>query len=133
MLTKVIKHLNGEFTAIDELGRNVYITESISFIFEVIVHPETNSVRYRPVTYSEPEILKQVELFLLDKPYDKELLSRLVIRYGWMDKRLNKLSFLDMETFIKRIRDRELGTSTDRRKLTDLCKQLSLSNKLVKK
>ena len=37
MLRNVVRHNGGNFTAFDETGRRVFIVESISFIFEVIV------------------------------------------------------------------------------------------------
>ena len=46
MLRNVVRHNGGNFTAIDETGRRVFIVESISFIFEVIVDKEMNTVRY---------------------------------------------------------------------------------------
>lgn len=133
---KQVTHDWGMFRAIDEMGRKVSITESIAFIFEVRVAKDDTWVDYSPVDFRQTEILEEIENYLRGVSYDTDVIDTIVIRYGWMDKRLNKLSFIPLTTFMETIRgmykDR-LPTATDQRKLTAVCKQLSLSLKAVKK
>ena len=132
MLRNVLRHQGGNFSAIDETGRRVFIVESISFIFEVIVDEEMNTVRYRPVNYKDVKVLTAIDNYLRGVRHNKAIIERLVIRYGWMDRRLSNLSFVNLTDFMKNIRQGD-GTSTDQRKLQELCKQLSLSMKNVLK
>ena len=119
-----VNYDRGLFTALDETKRKVYITESISFIFTVKATKKT--VRYTPVTYKDPEILSEVEAYLKNNEYNPEVLKSLVIRFGWMDKCLNKLEFIGLEDLISKIRSKD-ATPTQIRKLTAICKQLSIS------
>ena len=132
MLRNVVRHNGGNFTAFDETGRRVFIVESISFIFSVEVDPEMKTVKYRPVNYKDVKTLTAIDNFLCGRRHNKAIVERLVIRYGWMDKRLNNLSFVNLTDFMSKIRQGE-ATSTDTRKLQELCKQLSLSLKSVAK
>lgn len=125
-----VHNLNGIFTAIDELGRSVTIIESISFIYKVDVNPDDDRVTYRPVKYTTPKILKEVENFLTGKKYDATITDAIVIRFGWMDKRLNKLSFIGLSDLMAKGKEM---SSTERRKVGAICKQLSISMKLLKK
>lgn len=124
----------GIFTATDETGRKVVIPESISFVFRTVVSGtgKRQKVTYEPIDFRNPEILEEVVNYLIGISYDEELIDSLVIRFGWMDKRLNKLSFINLTDWMSKIRSKK-ATSSERRKLTDLCKQLSLSQKVVLK
>lgn len=130
MLRSVVRHLDGTFTATDEMGRRVLIIESISFLFNVQADENGKSVNYKPIDYHSPKVLGQVERFLTGKKFNKEIISSIVVRFGWMDKRLNKLSFLSLIDLMKLIRESE-ADKTQQRKLVEICKQLSLSMKHV--
>ena len=91
-----------------------------------------NTVRYRPVNYKDVKVLTAIDNYLRGVRHDKAIIERLVIRYGWMDRRLSNLSFVNLTDFMKNIRQGD-STSTDQRKLQELCKQLSLSMKVVVK
>lgn len=119
-----VNYDRGLFTALDETKRKIYITESISFIFTVKATKKT--ARYTPVTYKDPEILSEVEAYLKNNEYNPEVLKSIVIRFGWMDKRLNKLEFIGLEDLVSKIRSKD-ATPTQIRKLTAICKQLSIS------
>lgn len=125
MFKSVIQN-QGSFNAIDESGRKVTIIESISFIFLVKPDEDQKYVLYSPVTYSKPQILAEVDHFLRGQQYNEEIVASIVIRYGWMDKRLNKLSFISLQDLM--LKGKEM-TATDRRKVGAICKQLSISTK----
>lgn len=132
MLRNVMKHHGGSFSAVDESGRRVFITESISFIFEVTVNTEMNTVSYRPVNYKDVKLLTQIDRYLRGQRYNKDVVDRLVIRFGWMDRRLNKLSFMSLTELMSKVRSNEADASQER-KVQELCKQLSLSLKAILK
>ncbi len=125
MFKQVIQN-RGSFSAIDESGRKVMIIESISFIFQVIPDEDGTKVTYSPITYSKPKILVEVERFLRGQKYNEEIVNSIVIRFGWMDKRLNKLSFIGLKDLLAKGKEM---SSTDRRKVGAICKQLSMSTK----
>lgn len=131
-MLKQVRKIHGIFTATDELGRRVRIIESISFIFSVDVDQDDQRVIYRPVTYHQAEVLDEIVKYLRGKPCNVEMISNVVIRFGWMDKRLNKLSFMSLTDLMTKIRTKE-ADNTQIRKLTDICKQLSLTQKVVLK
>lgn len=131
-MLKQVRKIHGIFTATDELNRSVRIVESISFIFSVEVDREDQRVIYRPVTYREAEILDEVVKYLRGKPCNVDMIQNIVIRFGWMDKRLNKLSFMGLTDLMTKIRTKK-ADNTQIRKLTDICKQLSLSQKVILK
>lgn len=124
----------GIFTAIDEMGRKVIIPESISFVFMAVVSGKgkRQTVTFEPIDFRKAEILEEVVNYLCGREYDGSLIESIVIRFGWMDKRLNKLSFINIKDWMNKIRTKE-ATLSERRKLVDLCKQLSLSQKNVLK
>lgn len=124
----------GIFTANDETGRKVIIPESISFVFKAVVSGKgkRQTVTFEPIDFRRADILEEVVNFLCGREYDGEIIETIVIRFGWMDKRLNKLSFINITDWMSKIRAKE-ATSSERRKLVDLCKQLSLSQKYVLK
>lgn len=123
---KKVTFNQGSFSAIDESGRKVSIIESISFIFLVQPNEEENRVIYSPVTYSKPAILAEVERFLRNQSYNPEIIDAIAIRFGWMDKRLNKLSFIGLKDLMSKGKDM---SATERRKVGAICKQLSISTK----
>lgn len=123
-----VKYENGLFTAKDEMGRTIYIHESISFIYRAAINDE--AVRHIPVTYHDTAYLQQLENYLLGKAYDPDVISHMNIRYGWLDKRLEKTEFINIKDFMDKFRNKT-ATSKDRSKLTAICKQLSISKKDV--
>ena len=123
-----VKLDNGVFTAIDEMGRNIVVIEHIAFIYTTHVSEETGTVMHTPVTYKEYKILAEIERYLKGKKYKRDLLKSVTIRYGWLDKRLEKTEFINLEDFVQRFRNRT-QSPTDKSKLTAVCKQLSISKK----
>ena len=123
-----VKLDKGIFTAKDEMGRDITIIEHISFIYTTQVLEETGVVMHKPVTYKEHKILAEIEKFLKGKKYKSEVLDTVTVRYGWLDKRLEKTEFVNSADFLQRFRDRT-QTPTDKSKLMAVCKQLSISKK----
>ena len=70
--------------------------------------------------------LNDISDYLKIKDYDKDIINSIVVRCGWMDKNLNSLQFIPLTDLIKRIRSGE-ASSKEKRKLQEICKQLSLS------
>lgn len=123
-----VKLENGIFTAKDELGRNITIVEHISFIYTTKVLEETGVVMHKPVTYKDHKVLAEIEKFLKGKRFNVETLESITIRYGWLDKRLEKTEFVNITDFIQRFRNKS-QSPTDKSKLMAVCKQLSISKK----
>lgn len=126
MFRNVVKH-TAHFTAKDETGRSVIIHESISFLFLVEV-VNTTQVVFKPITYKNPEILAEIEKMILGLKYNEEIISKVVVRFGWMDKRLNKLSFMNLDDVIKQQNLKDVN-KTLKAKFAAICKQLSISRK----
>lgn len=117
------------FTAIDESGRNVIIYDSISFLFQVeVLNPHT--VVYKPVTFKNGDVLREVESYILGKEHDPEVISSIVVRFGWMDKRLNKLSFMNLTDVMVKRTDKNVN-KTIKSKFVAICKYLSISMKNI--
>lgn len=130
-MLKNVKRVNGVFEAIDEMGRYVYIAESISFLFQV--NGDEERVMYKPLYYRDADILEEIELFLVgNKRANLEIIETIVVRFGWMDSRLNKLSFMSLTELMTLVQTKK-ATATQKRKLTAICKQLGISLKLVNK
>lgn len=130
MLRK-IDHYNGVAVALDEFDRRVFIQESISFIYQVAV--EDKRVTFKPIDYRNTDILEEIESYLRgSKQADMDIVNTIVIRFGWVDTQLAKLNFVDLTTFMDEIRSGKAEPAY-KRKLTAICKQLSLSMKRVKK
>lgn len=118
----------GLFTALDEMGRKIYIHESISFIYRMA--KDEKVVRHIPVKYIDIYYLQNLENFLRGKPCIPDVIDQLTIRYGWLDKSLEKTDFVNIRDFVNKLKDKS-ATSTDKRKLTAVLKQLSLSRKQI--
>lgn len=129
MLRNVNK-VNGVFTAKDEMGREIFIHESISFLFLVEVFK--HKVVYVPLTFRTSDVLEQVENYLRNHSCDKPMIENIVVRFGWMDKNLNSVEFIPLTDLVQKIRKNE-ASAKQRRKLTEICKQLSLSQRLILK
>ena len=123
-----VKLDKGIFTAKDEMGRDITIIEHISFIYTTQVLEETGVVMHKPVTYKEHKILGEIEKFLKGKRHNAEVLQSVTVRYGWLDKRLEKTEFVNIADFIQRFRNKS-QSPTDKSKLMAVCKQLSISKK----
>ena len=126
-----VKLENGIFTAKDEMGRAITIVEHISFIYTTKVLEETGVVMHKPVTYKDHKVLTEIEKFLKGKCFNVETLESVTIRYGWLDKRLEKTEFVNITDFIQRFRNKS-QSPTDKSKLMAICKQLSISKKDIK-
>ena len=124
-----VQYDRGIFTATDETGRQVTIDESISFIFQVEVKKGPR-VRYTALNYKAADVLEQIENYFTGEIYSKKVLESIVVRYGWMDKNLNKLTFLPLLDLVKMVNGKE-ATLTDKRKLNAVLKQLCISKKRV--
>ena len=70
--------------------------------------------------------LNDISDYLKMRDYYKDIINSIVVRCGWMDKNLNSLQFIPLADLIKRIRSGE-ASSKEKRKLQEICKQLSLS------
>lgn len=130
-MLKNVKKVNGIFEAYDEMDRRVFIAESISFLFQV--NGDDKRVMYKPLYYRDANILEEIELFLVGNPRaNLKIVDSIVVRFGWMDKRLNKLSFLPLTELLKLVQTKK-ATATQKRKLTAVCKQLGISLNSVNK
>lgn len=116
------------FTAIDETNRKVTIDESISFIYKV--EAADKKVIYRAMDYHNGDVMEELDKYFRGQPFNKEIIETIVIRYGWMDKILNKLEFVPLMDLINKFYDKT-ATSTDKSKFKAILKQLSLSKKFV--
>lgn len=125
-MLKNVKLFNGVFEAYDEMNRRVFITESISFLFQAATSEDDKRVTYKALYYKQADILEIIEDYLRGRDVDMDIVDTIVVRFGWMDKRLNKLSFMSLTDLMKKIKAKE-ATSTEKRKLTAICKQLGLS------
>lgn len=115
------------FVAYDENNTRVLIEQSISFLFLKTQDPK--QTLYAPVTYkNNPEVLHQINDYLTGCTMETGLLDRVVIRGGWMDRKLNSLTFTPLLDVVKRFRNNE-ATKRDKYKLIQLCKQLSISQR----
>lgn len=131
-MLKNVKLFNGVFEAYDEMNRRVFITQSISFLFQTAVSEDDKRVTYKALFYRDHQILETIEDYLRGRDVDMGIIDTVVVRFGWMDKRLNKLSFMSLTDLMKKIKAKE-ATNTEKRKLTAICKQLGLSLNSVAK
>lgn len=134
---KNVVYDRGIFTATDETDRDVIITESISFLFEVLPSsygPKKSKkrIKYDAITYRSTDLLAEIENYLCGKDYNKTIIGRVVVRFGWMNKRLNSLVFISLKDLVHLVRAKE-ATPTQVRKFLAICKQLSISQKVVLK
>lgn len=124
-----VKVADGYFTALDEHGNKVIIKESLAFLF-IKTEDKPGQISYMPITYASTDLLKMIHGYLVEYQPETGLLPRIMVRYGWMDKRLNSLSF---KSFLELINDDRNGDSspTDRRKINEICKFLAISRKAI--
>lgn len=123
-MLKSVTEINGVFEGIDKEGRYVFIERSISFLFQAAASDKR--VTYKPLYYRQADILEEIEDYLRGRDCDLEIIETIVIRFGWMDKTLSKLSFMSLTQLMARIRTKA-ANSTEKRKLVAICKQLGLS------
>ena len=124
MFRNVILNEGGDFECLDEFNRYCFIDKSISMLFHVSA--SDIKVSYKEITYRNISTLNDISDYLKMKDYDKDIINSIVVRCGWMDKNLNSLQFIPLTDLIKRIRSGE-ASSKEKRKLQEICKQLSLS------
>ena len=119
--------------ALDETGRNVKIDKSISFIYAVTVD-ENNHVHYCKVDYRRQDTLYVIHKYLTDESLTSDevsLVNSIVIRYGWLDKRLNSVVFIPLTDLVRNVQ-RNRRPSTDVNKFNAICRQLYLSRRDIK-
>ena len=75
-------------------------------------------------------MLSLIESFIRGtlQPNDKQalLLSRIVVRFGWLDKTLGQLQWVPLVDLVDDFVNRNLGP-TEKGKFQEICKMLSLS------
>ena len=124
MFRNVILNEGGDFECLDEFNRYCFIDKSISMLSHVSA--SDIKVSYKEITYRNMSTLNDISDYLKMRDYYKDIINSIVVRCGWMDKNLNSLQFIPLTDLIKRIRSGE-ASSKEKRKLQEICKQLSLS------
>lgn len=112
----------------EETNKKVSIVKSISPLY--IVSDGSKSTDYRYISYKDKEILSLIESFIRGslEPNDEKarLLSRIVVRFGWLDKTLGQLHWMPLVDIVDNFVNRNLGP-TEKGKFQEICKMLSLS------
>lgn len=124
-----VKYKDGIFYGKDILsGKWIIIEQSISFIY-IKTTVEGGQHNYSAVTYERnSDILRLLNNYLIGVTQDDDArLEDIYFRTGWYDKRNNALTMFPLSGLLKRYRYRQNITKTEKRRITALCKQLSLS------
>ena len=112
----------------EETNKKVSIVKSTSPLY--IVSDGSESTDYRYISYKDKEILSLIESFIRGslEPNDEKarLLSRIVVRFGWLDKTLGQLHWMPLVDLVDDFVNRNLGP-TEKGKFQEICKMLSLS------
>ena len=112
----------------EETNKKISITKSISPLY--VVSDASKTTDYRHLSYKDKEILGLIESFIRGtlQPSDKQalLLSRIVVRFGWLDKTLGQLQWVPLVDLVDDFVNRNLGP-TEKGKFQEICKMLSLS------
>lgn len=112
----------------EETNKKISITKSTSPLY--FVSDGTKSTNYRYISYKDKEILSLIESFIRGtlEPNDKQvlLLSRIVVRFGWLDKTLGQLRWVPLVDLVDDFVNRNLEP-TEKGKFQEICKMLSLS------
>lgn len=126
--TNVVHQDNMILALNEETNKKISITKSTSPLY--IVSDGSKSTDYRYISYKDKEILSLIESFIRGslEPNDKEalLLSRIVVRFGWLDKTLGQLNWVPLVDLVDDFVNRNLGP-TEKGKFQEICKMLSLS------
>ena len=126
--TNVVHQDNLILALDDETNKKISITKSTSPLY--VVSDASKTTDYRHLSYKDKEILGLIESFIRGslEPNDKQalLLSRIVVRFGWLDKTLGQLQWVPLVDLVDDFVNRNLGP-TEKGKLQEICKMLSLS------
>ena len=118
------------FTAIDALDNNkpVIIDKSVSNIF--IREEKKGTIAFTALTYKDLPKLTLIEEFIKGEkyisPYEAEILSKIYIRFGWLDKTLSQLQWVPLSIMVTKFVNKQLEGS-EKTKFMGICKLLSLS------
>ena len=126
--TNVVHQDNLIIALDDETNKKISITKSTSPLY--VVSDASKTTDYRHLSYKDKEILGLIESFIRGtlQPNDKQalLLSRIVVRFGWLDKTLGQLQWVPLVDLVDDFVNRNLGP-TEKGKFQEICKMLSLS------
>ena len=124
-----VVHQDNLILALDEgTNKKISITKSTSPLY--VVSDASKTTDYRHLSYKDKEVLSLIESFIRGtlQPNDKQalLLSRIVVRFGWLDKTLGQLQWVPLVDLVDDFVNRNLGP-TEKGKFQEICKMLSLS------
>ena len=126
--TNVVHQDNLILALDDETNKKISITKSTSPLY--VVSDASKTTDYRHLSYKDKEVLSLIESFIRGtlQPNDKQalLLSRIVVRFGWLDKTLGQLQWVPLIDLVDDFVNRNLGP-TEKGKFQEICKMLSLS------
>ena len=94
-----VVHQDNLILALDEgTNKKISITKSTSPLY--VVSDASKTTDYRHLSYKDKEVLSLIESFIRGtlQPNDKQalLLSRIVVRFGWLDKTLGQLQWVPL-------------------------------------
>lgn len=132
--TNVIHQGNFILAVNEETNKKINITKSISPLYTV--HDSLKATDYRHISYKDREMLNTIESFIrgsLETTGEQAvLLSKIVVRFGWLDKTLGQLQWVPLVDLVNDFVNRDLGP-TEKGKFQEICKMLSLSIKEARK
>ena len=132
--TNVVHQDNLILALDDETNKKISITKSTSPLY--VVSDASKTTDYRHLSYKDKEVLSLIESFIRGtiQPNDKQalLLSRIVVRFGWLDKTLGQLQWVPLVDLVDDFVNRNLGP-TEKGKFQEICKMLSLSIREARK
>lgn len=133
-ISNVLHYDNRVTFWMDEEGVSCIVHKSISHIY-LLTEPRKGQTIYTPVTFKDSAVLEAM-CKLIKNEYvtdeEIEILNRVHIRYGWVDKNLKQLSFVKFGGMVKGFVNKTLN-STDKNKFNGIMKVLSLSVKDARK
>lgn len=124
-----VKYKDGTFYGKDLVTNQwIVIEQSISFLY-VRKNIEGKQANFSAVTFERnTEILALVRDYLTGAVRDDdERLNDVHFRTGWYDKRANALTMVPIASLLKRYRYSANISSVEKRRVTAICKQLSIS------
>ena len=123
--TNVVHQDNLILALDDTTNKKISITKSTSPLY--VVSDASKTIDYRHLSYKDKEILGSFIRGSLE-PNAKQalLLSRIVVRFGWLDKTLGQLQWVPLVDLVDDFVNRNLGP-TEKGKFQEICKMLSLS------
>lgn len=85
---------------------------------------------YAPILYTNTDMLKAIHNLFTGclQPGDFEVLDKILVRYGWMDKKLNSLRWMSVIELYRRYSNNTLDHS-DKSKLNRVLQQITLSKR----